>query len=77
MSWGVGHRYSSDPALLWLWMWLGLWLAAVALIRLTPSLGTSICHEYGSKEKKKKKFEGQNQKSPGKTHRQSHTNFTC
>ena len=29
MSWGVGHRHGSDPALLWLWCRL----AAVALIR--------------------------------------------
>ena len=47
MSCGVGHRHSSDLALLWLWP------AAVAPIR--PSLGTSICCRCGSKKKNKKK----------------------
>ena len=45
MSCGVGHRYSSDLALLWLWCRP----AAVAPIG-PPSLGTSICHRYGPKK---------------------------
>ena len=32
VSYGVGHRRSSDPVLLWLW----LWLAAEALIQPLP-----------------------------------------
>ena len=40
VSCAIGHRRSSDPALLWLWRGL----AAAA-----PSLGTSICCECGQK----------------------------
>ena len=43
----MGHRCSLDPVLLWLWRRL----TAVA------RLGTSKCHRYGLKEKKKKKSE--------------------
>ena len=49
VSCGVGHRWGSDPALLWLWCRP----AAVAL-DLTGSLGTPICHECGPKKQKKK-----------------------
>ena len=41
VSCGVGHRQGSDLALLWLWYRGGS----------TPSLGTSICHEYSPKKK--------------------------
>ena len=45
-----GHRCSSKPALLWLWHRQGNYSS-----RLTTNLGTSICHRYGPKQKKKKK----------------------
>ena len=52
MSYGVDHRHSWDPELLWVWRRQ----AAVAPIRpLTPSLGTSICLRWALKSKKKKK----------------------
>ena len=47
----VGHRRSTDLALLWLWYSL----AAAALIR-PPSPGTSMCCGYNHKKKKKKKM---------------------
>ena len=50
LSCGVGCRYGSDPALLWLWCSP----AAAALIR-SPSLGTSTCHRWGTKKAKKNK----------------------
>ena len=49
MRYGLGHKHSSDLALLWVWCRL----ATVAPVR-TPSLGTSICRGYGSKKKDKK-----------------------
>ena len=49
MSCGVGHRRSSDLALMWLWHTL----AAVALIR-PPSLKTSTWFWCGPKKAKKK-----------------------
>ena len=51
---GVGHKCGLDPLLLWLWCRP----AAAALIWLTPSLGTSICHRYSHKKKKKKEASG-------------------
>ena len=44
VSWGVGPRQGSDPALLWL-----------GLVTKAPSLGTTICHGLGPKKTKKKK----------------------
>ena len=41
MSCGVGRRHGSDLTLLWL---------CSCLSDLTPSLGTSICHECGPKK---------------------------
>ena len=32
VGYGVGHRCSLDPTLLWLWLWLWLWTAAAAPI---------------------------------------------
>ena len=57
MSCGVGHRRSSDPALLWLWRKL----AATALIRPlaweTPyAVGEAQEMAKRQKDKKKKKF---------------------
>ena len=54
MSYGVGHRHGSDPALLWLWCRL----AAVASIRplaWKPPCATGAALK---KKKKKKKEEG-------------------
>ena len=53
MSCGVGHRLSSDPALLWLWCRL----AAIALVPLAweppYAMGTAL---EKTKRKKKKKI---------------------
>ena len=48
MSYGLGPRHGSDPALLWL-----LCRLASCSSDLTPSLGTSICHRCGPKNKTK------------------------
>ena len=45
MSYGVGHRCGSYPALLWLW----LWLAAIALIQ---PLAQEFPYATGSAKKK-------------------------
>ena len=50
VSCGVGHRYSLDLAMLWLWHRL-----VAAAPDLTPSLGTSMCCWCGLKKTKKKK----------------------
>ena len=55
MSCGVGHRYSFDPMLLWLW----LWPAAVAPIRPLawgPPYALGAAQEKAKRPKKKKKF---------------------
>ena len=52
MSYGVGHRHSSDPALLW------LWLAAIALIR--PLAWELPCAADAALKKKKKKTKAKN-----------------
>ena len=49
MSFGVGHRFSLDPA--WLWLWHRS--AAAAPIQ-PPSLGTSMCSRCGPKKPKRK-----------------------
>ena len=46
LSFGVGHRRSLDPALLWLWHGLA---AAAPIGPLTP--GTSLCPRYSPKKK--------------------------
>ena len=54
MSSGVGHRHSSDPALLWLWQRL----AATALIRplaWEPLYATGAALEKTKRPKKKTK----------------------
>ena len=57
MSYGVGRRHSSDPALLRLWLWL--WQVASASIR--PLAWKFLCATYVEppsptpKKKKKKK----------------------
>ena len=66
MSCGVGHRHGLDPVLLCLWGRP----AAVALICLTPSLGTSMCCGCGPKNeqtKSKKKMKWNNRGSPAPT----------
>ena len=50
MSRGVGHRRSSDLALLWVWR-----RPAATTLTRPPSLGTSIFHRRIPKKKKKKK----------------------
>ena len=50
MSYGVGHRRGSDPALLWLWHWS----AATAMIRPLAA-GVALKKERKEKKKKKKK----------------------
>ena len=55
MSYGVGRRRGSDPALLWLWCRL----AAAAPIRpraWEPPYATGAALEKGEKEKKKKEI---------------------
>ena len=47
MNCGVGHRRSSDLALLWLWC---RWQLQIGL---DPSLGTSICHGVALENKNK------------------------
>ena len=49
MSCGVGHRCSSDPALLWLWCDRPTAKAPNS----TPNLVTSICHRCSPKKKNK------------------------
>ena len=49
MSCGVGLRHGWDLALLWLWHRP----AATALIRQTPSLGTSICRRRSPRKTKR------------------------
>ena len=49
MSYGIGHRHGSDPALLWLWYRL---VAAAPIEAL--SLGAFICHRCGPKSDQKK-----------------------
>ena len=49
MSCGIGHRCSSDPALLWSWPRP----AALAPMWATPSLETCTCHRYDPQKKKK------------------------
>ena len=52
MSCGVGHRHSSDPALLWLWYRL----AAVALIRFLvwePPYVVGVAPQNRKKQKTK------------------------
>ena len=51
MSCGVGHRYGSDPKLLW------CRLAATIPVR-SLNLETPLCHEYSPKKKKKTKKKG-------------------
>ena len=52
MNYGIGHRHSSDPTLLW------LWLAAVAPIGpLAWELPYAVSEALKSKKKKKKKGE--------------------
>ena len=46
---GVGHRYSTDVVLLWLWCRLA---AVSCSSNSTPSLGTSICRRCGPKKQK-------------------------
>ena len=48
MSCGVGHRGSSDLALLWCWPRLVAYIS-----NLTPNLGTPECHGCGPKTKKR------------------------
>ena len=48
MSWGVGHRRSLDPELLWLWRRL----AATALIK---PLAWELSYAVGEKAKRQKK----------------------
>ena len=55
VSCGVGHRYSLDLAMLWLWHRL-----VAAAPDLTPSLGTSMCCWCGLKKTKKKKKRKEN-----------------
>ena len=43
MHCGEGHRRGSDPALLW----------PCSCPDSTPTLGTSVCHGFGSKKKEK------------------------
>ena len=50
MSCGVGHRRSSNPALLWLWAQAGSYSSDQ-----TPSLGTYICRGSSPRKGKKKK----------------------
>ena len=59
MSCGVGHRYSLDPALLWLWCRL----AAVALIQppaweLPYAASAALKKKKRKKERKKERKEG-------------------
>ena len=54
MSYGVGHRHGSDPALLWLWRRL----AATAPIRplpWEPPYAEGVAQEIAKKKTKKKK----------------------
>ena len=51
MSCSVGHRHSSDLALLWLWHRL----AAVALFHSSPSLRTSLGCRCGPEKEKERK----------------------
>ena len=54
MSCGVGHRYGSDPVLLWLW----LWPAAAALIQPLAWKLPYASSAALKKKKKKKRKEG-------------------
>ena len=60
MSYGVGCRYDSDPAFLWLWCRL----AATAPI--CPLAWEYICHGFGPKKqrKKEKQVEGRGMSPP-------------
>ena len=56
MSCSVGHRCSSDLALMWLWLWLGCRPAAVALITcLAWELPYAVGVALKSKKKKKRR----------------------
>ena len=54
MSCGVGHRLSSDPALLWLWHRL-VATAAIRLLAWEPPYAAGAAQKKGKKKKKKKK----------------------
>ena len=59
MSYVVGHRCGSDPALLWLGLGLGLWPSAVARIRpLAWKLPYAAGMALKSKKTKNKKLNG-------------------
>ena len=58
MSYGVGRRHSSDPALLWLWLWL--WPAAAAPIQ---PLAWKLLYEASTALKKKNSLQSLDLKS--------------
>ena len=55
MSYGVGHRRSSDPALLWLWLRLAA-VAPIEPLAWEPSYATGADLKRPKKKKDLKRF---------------------
>ena len=54
MTWGVGHRCSSDPALLWLWR-RPVATAPIGPLAWEPPYAAGVAPEMAKRQKKKKK----------------------
>ena len=61
MNCGVGHRHSSDPALLWLWCKLAVVVAPIRPLAWEPPYAAGVDLEK-AKRKTNKKKEQQQQK---------------